>query len=79
MNLNIELLQMKCPVFMFNLTNVKIQNICHVIVAPVCVFFFFQIYSGLMRLDVMNRLKRLRNGNFQIVVFSLHALIEILK
>ena len=35
----------------------------------------FQTYSGLMKLDVINKTayKRLRNGNFQIVVSLLYV------
>ena len=67
LNLNIELLQTKCSDLRFNLTIVKIHNTCHVIVSPVCVCSF-QIYSGLMKLDVINR-----NGNFQFFVSLLYA------
>ena len=61
--MNIELLQTKCSDFRFNLTKVKIHNTCSCrVIFPLWVCSF-EIYSGLMKLDVTNK-----HGNFQIVV-----------
>ena len=51
--MNIELLQTKCCDFRFNLTKVKLQNTCHVIVSPVDVLF--SNYLGLMKFDVIKK------------------------
>ena len=71
LNLNIELLQMKCSDFRLNLRKLKVHNTCHV--SHVGMFF-----SNLFRfneMDVINKTakERLRNGNFQIVVSLLYA------
>ena len=56
--MNFELRQMKCSDFRFNLKKVNIHNPCHIIVSPVVCSF--QIYSGLMKLDAINKtLKKL--------------------
>ena len=69
MNFNIELLQMKCSDFRFNLLIVKKYNTCYVSFSSVG--FPFQIYSGLMKWDVIK--KTMENGNFHIVVSLLYA------
>ena len=51
LNLNIEFLQTKFSNFRFNWKKGKIHNTCHVIVSTAGVFF--QIYSGLIKLDVI--------------------------
>ena len=65
MNLNIELLQTKCSDFRFNLTKENIHNTCHVIDSPVVCSF--QIYSGLIKLDMMNKKKK----SIKLVIFKL--------
>ena len=53
--MNIELLQTKCSDFRFNFTKVKIHNTCPVMSLFPLWMCSFQIYSGLMKLDVTNK------------------------
>ena len=70
MNLNI---QTKCSDFRFNLTKVKIHNTYHAIATPVGLFFSNIFRFNEIGCNKYDSLKRLKNGNFQIIVTLLYA------